>query len=332
MGFELPNGKTARNLQEQVKFLSEKLKDLYAAVNEIGIRVLVVAELPEEGEPLTIYFVPAEDASQENIYNEYMWVEDEWELIGSTEIDLSDYMTLSTNQTVSGTKSFALSDSQEYKGVITPLSSGFKLGTNVIDSLRFAGYGMYAMSKFIPEDNGTLDLGQNDLKWKDLYLSDGVIFKYGTTGTIDWKLEVGGDYSFGFVRDNVNLISYITTQGFGFNGDVYSQNNQDLGKSGLTWKDLYLSGKASFSSHISLAANSSDGTRIEVSYDNVPYLEFRYDSIRPQSYYSPMDLGSSSTKWQNLYLSGNITDGTNSVSVADLAALITYAKGQGWIS
>ena len=266
--------------------------------------------------------MPAEDASQENIYNEYMWVEDEWELIGSTEIDLSDYMTLSTNQTVSGTKSFALSDSQEYKGVITPLSSGFKLGTNVIDSLRFAGYCMYAMSKFIPEDNGTLDLGQNDLKWKDLYLSDGIIFKYGTAGTIDWKLIVGGDYSFGFERDNVNLLSYITTQGFGFNGDVYSQNNQDLGKSASKWKDLYLRGKVYLS-----------GTEITQATDGSVQFTLSGDdkSLRP-SWDGHYNLGTSGYKWKGLYLSGNLSDGTNSVSVADLAALITYAKGQGWIS
>lgn len=183
MGFELPNGKTARNLQEQVKFLSEKLKDLYAAVNEIGIKVLVVAELPEEGEPLTIYFVPAKDASQENIYNEYMWIEDEWELIGSTAIDLSDYMTLSTNQTVSGEKTFST-------------------------DTYFTGN---------PHFNNTA------------YLSECYCY-----------------------------------------GSLYSAGN--------------------------------------------------------------LDLGSASYKWKNLYLSGNLTDGTNSVSVADLAALITYAKGQGWIS
>lgn len=44
------------------------------------------------------------------------------------------------------------------------------------------------------------------------------------------------------------------------------------------------------------------------------------------------DLGSNSYKWKDLYLSGNISDGTNSVSVADLANLISYAKTQGWIS
>jgi len=44
------------------------------------------------------------------------------------------------------------------------------------------------------------------------------------------------------------------------------------------------------------------------------------------------NLGSSSYKWKDAYVSGNISNGTNSVTIADLAALITYAKSQGWIS
>lgn len=44
------------------------------------------------------------------------------------------------------------------------------------------------------------------------------------------------------------------------------------------------------------------------------------------------NLGTSSKRWKNAYLSGQLSDGTNSVSIADLAALITYAKSQGWIS
>lgn len=46
---------------------------------------------------------------------------------------------------------------------------------------------------------------------------------------------------------------------------------------------------------------------------------------------SGANLGTSAHLFNNLYLSGNITDGTNSVNVADLAALIAYAKTQGWI-
>ena len=43
------------------------------------------------------------------------------------------------------------------------------------------------------------------------------------------------------------------------------------------------------------------------------------------------NLGTTQSKWNYVY-ANNISDGTNTISVADLAALITYAKGQGWIS
>ena len=43
------------------------------------------------------------------------------------------------------------------------------------------------------------------------------------------------------------------------------------------------------------------------------------------------NIGSSSKRVANIYVGGNLSDGTNSVTVADLAALITYAKTQGWI-
>ncbi len=48
--------------------------------------------------------------------------------------------------------------------------------------------------------------------------------------------------------------------------------------------------------------------------------------------YSNADLGTSSKLWRDAYIGRNISDGTNSVSVADLANLIAYAKSQGWIS
>lgn len=94
MGFELPDGKTARNLQEQVAFLSEKLKDLYAAFNELGIKKIeIVDELPETGQEGTLYLVAATLPDVGDIYEEYIWYNESWERIGSTQIDLSNYYT-----------------------------------------------------------------------------------------------------------------------------------------------------------------------------------------------------------------------------------------------
>lgn len=54
----------------------------------------VVNELPTENiSATTIYLVPKEGAQKPNIYEEWVWVNEDWENIGTTEIDLSGYAT-----------------------------------------------------------------------------------------------------------------------------------------------------------------------------------------------------------------------------------------------
>ena len=58
--------------------------------------IAVVEELPTQDiSDTTIYLVPQEEgeASGQDIYDEYIHVEDQWELIGNTDIDLSGYAT-----------------------------------------------------------------------------------------------------------------------------------------------------------------------------------------------------------------------------------------------
>lgn len=52
----------------------------------------VVDELPEQGESNVIYLVPNEQAA-DNEYEEYIWVNNNWELIGTTRVDLTPYYT-----------------------------------------------------------------------------------------------------------------------------------------------------------------------------------------------------------------------------------------------
>ena len=69
-----------------------------------GATIEVVTELPEVGEPNVIYLVPKQDTSDNDIFDEYIYVDDDWELIGSTAIDISgkqDMMQFSTMPTAS---------------------------------------------------------------------------------------------------------------------------------------------------------------------------------------------------------------------------------------
>ena len=54
---------------------------------------VVVQQLPQTGEPKNIYLVPKQTTSTNNIYDEYIWINNAWECIGSTTIDLSNYVT-----------------------------------------------------------------------------------------------------------------------------------------------------------------------------------------------------------------------------------------------
>lgn len=69
-------------------------------------RTVVVNELPETGEPNIIYLVPKQNVGQDDMFDEYIWVNDDWELIGSTAIDISgkqDTMQFSTIPTADST-------------------------------------------------------------------------------------------------------------------------------------------------------------------------------------------------------------------------------------
>lgn len=53
-----------------------------------------VEQLPTSNiKPNCIYFVPRSTPSSTDGCYEYMWINDQWEFLGTTEVDLSDYWT-----------------------------------------------------------------------------------------------------------------------------------------------------------------------------------------------------------------------------------------------
>lgn len=51
----------------------------------------VVAELPEAGLPNKIYLVPSSEPETQNALDEFIWVDNDWEMIGNVSVDLSNY-------------------------------------------------------------------------------------------------------------------------------------------------------------------------------------------------------------------------------------------------
>lgn len=67
-----------------------EVNNLIGQIKTISIEV--VNTLPTTGEDNKIYLVPKE-GSTGDVYNEYIWVNNTWELIGSTQVDLTGYAT-----------------------------------------------------------------------------------------------------------------------------------------------------------------------------------------------------------------------------------------------
>lgn len=60
----------------------------------IQFTIKKVSVLPVTGEDNIIYLVPSNNGDENNIYDEYLWLDSKWESIGNTKINLSDYYTI----------------------------------------------------------------------------------------------------------------------------------------------------------------------------------------------------------------------------------------------
>ena len=323
MAFELPDGKIARNIQEQVAFLTEKLKDLYAAFNQSGLKkIVIVEELPETGDPNILYLLAMEDPEENNYYDEYLWLDDQWELIGSTQIDLSDYCTLSTDQTITGSKLIKVGEDSYIKFESTSDAGNYSeigrrggyttIRHNGSNKILIGGSVNYSYSNFIPGSGSNLDLGSNSMNWKSLYLSDSIYL------TSNWQ-----------IHESSNGILYLENSGQGtgirFERDKlfpYTNNYTSLGNSSFRFKDLYLSGVIDFGDNAKIQKDSSNrinilnngNVKIKVGANETYFA----NHVEPDSN-NTYTLGRSGVKWNIVYCRYLNDDNVN-VSVSDLAA------------
>lgn len=70
-------------------YTQSEVNNLIGSITTINFKV--VDTLPEIGESNLIYLVPSITKSIQNIKDEYIWVDNNWESIGSTQVDLTNY-------------------------------------------------------------------------------------------------------------------------------------------------------------------------------------------------------------------------------------------------
>ena len=78
------------NVSTGTTYSSNKITQLLA---DAGFDVSIAQSLPASGDAHTIFFIPSSDPQTQNVYDEYLYVGNAWEQIGSTAIDLSNYAT-----------------------------------------------------------------------------------------------------------------------------------------------------------------------------------------------------------------------------------------------
>ena len=100
-----------------------------SAVGSVStIRFNIVDELPSTGESNIIYLVPNTTSSEKNVYDEYIWVNNDFEIIGSTAIDLSNYAKLDSDNIFTGVQYF-----NNTNGI---LIDGFKVNNTLLTNWK----------------------------------------------------------------------------------------------------------------------------------------------------------------------------------------------------
>lgn len=244
--------KEFRNLQEQVLKNAQDIETLKGREN---LQIVIVEELPEEGNPNYIYLVPNNDEEESNVYNEYIWLADseEYEKIGGVSIDLTNYVTTDTEQTVTGSKTFSdvttFTDDVNVSKITT--SSG-----NL--NLSSASGEIVCECFFKPSTNNALDLGTSALNWKDLYLS-GKVCAYDSSypSTNYWYIYAMNQFNLMIVKNGTNRFMFQSNQ---FSPADYQNPQCNLGSANYSWKDLYLAGSISDGANTVSVANIASKT------------------------------------------------------------------------
>lgn len=88
-----PDGSKAVNIDLSTYALKTAVtQEIAQAVSGIkSFEAKAVAELPESGQAGILYLVANEDEEEQNTYDEYLWINNKYEKLGTRSIDLSQY-------------------------------------------------------------------------------------------------------------------------------------------------------------------------------------------------------------------------------------------------
>ena len=179
-----------------------------SAVGEItSFEFEIVQTLPASGEAGVVYLVP-NSGTTPNIYDEYIWVNNEFEKIGTTDIDLSGYATTQDLEDGLATKADAIDPSDlpsgsTQNGVITTNDhtdidpSVVSEGQIVVDSTENKVY-------IISEITTDPQTGDPVIVWKEIQTDEEIVYANMTITDVQAMTFVVNDYTATEIHDMLN--------------------------------------------------------------------------------------------------------------------------------
>lgn len=178
-------------------------------------------------------------------------------------------------------------------------------GTNIsyiVDHLVLDSSALY------PAQNNVKDLGTSAYTWKDLYLGNALKI---TSASNTFELTNAGNY-IAFKLGATTLADWGSS-GLAIRTHIYpSTTGKDLGQSTNQWRDFYISGAINLSktgetTTYTLAEQTGGSLLLSrsgigvMSFASTYFSSYNHRPIADNTY----DLGSSTTTWKDIYLSGS---------------------------
>ena len=143
--------------------VKEEMKtEINKAVSESGhLKREVVDNLPLSGIDNIIY-MKSKSGEEDNIYDEYMWINQKWERIGSSEVDLSNYPTkqaLEESMTRTLTEAKRYTDQEKNKYV--PLAGNVSISNQITMNAEPASAKHIATKQYVDNINASMVEAEN---------------------------------------------------------------------------------------------------------------------------------------------------------------------------